>query len=1256
MAVKKTTPKSTAKKKSRAKDPSRPAAQPRARKVSEPMSDLEVTTPSGPTIVGIAGSAGALSALQTFFSALPSETGMAFVVVTHLSPEYESHMAALLQPHTKMTVAQVNRKTPVHADHVYVIPPSRNILITDQHVDIKEFAEPLSQRTPIDFFFRSLARSHQDAVGIILSGGGTDGSVGMKDIKEEGGLVMVQDPQEAEYPSMPNAAISTGLVDVVLPVRELASRLMEYSKHIPRLAVEPETLDEKEWGLIQDILVQVQRRTKHDFSQYKRSTVLRRIRRRMLLNNHPSLEAYLDHIRKDPAESFALLNDLLIGVTNFFRDHEAWEALAKKVISELFKGKDAAETMRVWSVGCASGEEAYSLAMLLLETAASRDESRPIQIFASDIDDDALARAREGLYPAAIEADVSADRLERFFIRQGDHYQVRRELRDMILFTPHSVLRDPPFSHQDMIVCRNLLIYLQRDIQEYVMDIFRYALNPGGYLFLGNSESVTGKEAVFHTIDKAHRIYEATVWRGEHPHVPPLPLTVHSVGRGRIGGIPWVGVPHRPADAQSLEDQHRKSLEAYAPPSILVAADFSVLHLSDTAGRYLLQPKGPITSDLIKLARPELRAELHSILFQALEKNRSTVAGPVIMQLDGQPRRILLSAHPRKEPAARGERAEPQALVLFLEEEARVEPESEGASDAVESHEQNKARIVQLQAETQRLHDQLQATTEEYESSTEEMKAANGELQSINEEYQLTTEELETSKEELEAVNEELQTVNNELKSKLDEISRAHRDLENVMGAMEIATLFLDAQLRIRRYTPSLSRFLHLLKTDIGRPLSHLRHNLGSYDQLTQDAQKVLDSQAMLDREVETDEGRWYLIRVRPFRTGEDQTDGVVITFVDVSEIKQADLALRELNETLEVRVQNRTSELEATNRRLEQSNTMISMLFNVNPIPTSLTRMEDGQFLDVNDAYARFFGMSREEILKHTAQELSLPFQRPARAEILARLRREGLIRDLEVEIRRPSGDVRTLLASLQHLSVDGTDAMLSTFIDLTDRVRAERQVRALAASLTAAEQKERHRISQVLHDDLQQRLFAIKMQLSFLRQAYQEGNREAIDVDQQDLEDGLARAIETTRRLSIDLSPVILQGAPLADVVAWLKEDVKEQYGLQLKTEIKGDPANMEEHLRVLLFNTLRELLFNVVKHSGTRDAHLTIEATDGPLRITLSDHGNGFDAETVMSDPKAAHGLLMLRNRLSLLGCGMQVESKPGDGTEIRIQVPT
>src|SRR5574341_2261849 len=539
----------------------------------------------GVLVVGLGASAGGLKALQSFFDALPSDTGMAFVVVTHLHPEHESHLAELLQKHTQMPTRQVNKKIKVEPNHVYVIPPNRSIVMTDAHLDITEFDTAHGRRTPIDYFFRSLASGDRESVAIILSGGGSDGAVGIKDIKEQGGLLMVQHPEDAEYDSMPRAAIATGLADVVLPASQLAEKLVEYTRHRPRLPHDPGQLSEQEMETLERILAQVHARTGHDFNQYKRSTVLRRIERRMQLNGFITLEAYLNYLRHHASETTAIFNDVLIGVTNFFRDRQSWEALEEKAIPALFENKNENDIIRVWSIGCATGEEAYGLAILLFEQAAKLGMRPHFQVFASDLDARSIIHAREGLYPTAIEADVSPERLERFFTREGEYYRVRRELRDSVLFTHHNVLRDPPFSRQDLLVCRNLLIYLQRDVQDKVFEIFHYALNPQGYLFLGNSESAEAVPELFSVVDKTHRLYQARPWKGERPHVPSMPLILR---RGPRSAEPYA--PSRPHLIRYLEElpavaeEHQKALETYGPPSVIVNERYSILHVSETAG------------------------------------------------------------------------------------------------------------------------------------------------------------------------------------------------------------------------------------------------------------------------------------------------------------------------------------------------------------------------------------------------------------------------------------------------------------------------------------------------------------------------------------------------------------------------------------------------------------------------------------------------------------------------------------------------
>ncbi len=1183
------------------------------------------------TVVGIGASAGGLKPLQDFFEALPDDTGLAFVVVTHLHPEHESHLPEILQGSTQMNVRQVNGEIHVEPNHVYVISPNRRIMMTDTTLDVDEFDEPRGARMPIDHFFRSVARAHRSMVGIILSGSGTDGSVGIKAIKEEGGLLMVQDPNEAEYDGMPRAAIATGIVDVVLSVRELAGKLVEYIRNPSTVPDDPDALSPQQTETLQRILAHVQTRIGHDFSQYKRATVLRRVQRRMQLTGHETLEAYLNYMRHTPTEANAMFSDILIGVTNFFRDPKAWEALAEKALSAIFENKREGETIRVWTIGCSTGEEAYTAGMLLLEQAARLEKKYELQVFASDLDDPSLVQAREGIYPAAIEADVSLQRLERFFTPYDNHYQVRRELRDIVLFTNHSVLRDPPFSKLDLISCRNLLIYLNRDLHENVMDVFHYALNPGGYLFLGGSESADTAKELFHVVDKGNRIYKAKPWIGEHPHVPALPL------RALRSSFPAHSVPPRSfqrrfvAGMPPLEEQHLKALEAFGPPSIWVDEDYLVLNLSESAGRYLLQPGGPITTDLLRLVRPELQIELRSALFQAFEKGRTVVSQPVLVTFNGRPHRVLVSVRPDLYKAGNNKDHPRKALVTFLEDETESPPEERQNAEQNKQGAQDDETVQQLEQKVQDLRDRLQATIEEYNSSDEEMKAANEELQSINEEYRSTTEELETSKEELQSVNEELQTVNNELRNKVDEVSLAHSDLENLMDATKIATLFLDRDLKIQRYTPGMEDLFNIHPTDRGRHIADFTHKLGYHD-LVEDSRLVLRKLQTLERESTSPNGGWVLIRLHPYRTLDDRIEGVVISFVDITDVKQAE--------------------------RIRQNYESFYTLFHSNPIPTLLTRLEDNLVMNANQALLDYLGLPREAVLDHTAQEfnLGLDLDSKQRISLTKKLLMDGNIRNFEERIELPNGEVKSVLTSLQYIHIEGRDALLSTFIDITERVFAERQIRRLSIAVTQAEQEERRRLSQVLHDDLQQRIFAVKMQLDNLQQAHTANDQKSIQINFVKLEEWLVEAINITRQLSKDLSPLNLQGEDMTEVILWLDSQMKEQYGLEVEFINEGIHFRFDDNLQIILFQAIRELLFNVVKHAGTLEAKVTIKLEqNGSIRIIVSDEGAGFDPALVLSEDNTAHGLVTIQHQLRLFGCSLALDSNPGNGTRAVIDCP-
>jgi len=831
-----------------------------------------------PIIVAIGASAGGVHALQSLFAALPNNTGAAFVVVVHLDPEHRSELVNIIAARTRMSVIEIGTRQHLEADHVYVIPPDRRLQMIDHEISALEFDEPRGQRSPIDLFFRSLAEKLGDGFAVILSGAGSDGAIGVRAVKEAGGIILVQDPGEAEYASMPRSAIATGVADFVMPVRDLGKRLVDLI-HIKESASVPDirNFDEE---MLRRILAHLRVRTGHDFSKYKRSTVLRRIARRMQVTRADDLKEYYDVMRDSADEAQALLGDLLISVTTFFRDADAFAKIAKEVIPDLFTRREPEETIRIWVSGCATGEEAYTFAILLLEEAAKHPLRPPIQVFGSDLDSRALASAREGRFPLAIEADVNEERLRRFFTREGDHYRIRQEVRDVVLFAVHDLLKDPPFSHIDLISCRNVLIYLDRELQEQVISTFHYALNPSGYVFLGASETAENPPGLFRNVDRTARIYQSTAAAGDKPRLLPRLL-----GPVRIREqVIQLGRAMSPTVALGEAAMHRRAIEQVAPPSILIDESHRVVHLSENAGRFLMPSGGPLSGDAVDLVRSELRFELRSALNRVFEHRESTLSLPILVRFNGSPHRVHLLVKPLMD----NESSEPRnAIAIFIE----GEPIDESVVSA--DRQSNDETVRRLTQELELTQGRLRTVREESDAANEELRAANEELQSINEEYRSTSEELETSKEELQSINEELQTVNSELKLKLEAISRAHSDLQNLVAATDIGTLFLDTSLRIKRFTERVTDLFSITQMDEGRPITDFAHRL-EYDDLVKDARAVLADLAPVRREIPSRSGRWYDMRLRPYRTVDDKIDGVVITFVDISERHQVEQALRD--------------------------------------------------------------------------------------------------------------------------------------------------------------------------------------------------------------------------------------------------------------------------------------------------------------------------------------------------------------------------
>ncbi len=858
-------------------------------------------------MVGLGGSAGSVQALTEFFRAMPPDSGMVFVVVLHLSPSHESTLAEILGRATTMHVVQAEDGQKVQPDHVYVIPPGKYLTTVNGHLRLIDLQSERGKRVAVDLFFRSLADTHgPHAAAVVLSGADGDGAIGIKRIKERGGLTIAQDPDEAEHPGMPRASIGTGMVDWVLPIADIPRRLLAYRDNEIRLKLPPEespepaqrglSKDDNEAAL-RDVLVFLRTRTGCDFSYYKRATIVRRIARRMQVNGVEDVPTYLNHLRTHLGEAGALLQDLLISVTNFFRDRESFKALEEH-ITTLFQDKGPGDTLRVWVPACATGEEAYSIAMILLEHAEHLEAPPTLQIFACDLDDAAIRVARAGHYAAAITADVSEQRLRRFFVQDHHGYHVRRELREMVLFATHNLLKDAPFSRMDLISCRNLLIYLSSEAQNRVLDTFHFSLRPDGRLFLGTSESIDDSSRLFRVLDKRHRIYGRLLGQRMGLPMPTGPGSLLPViaagslmqsapivhGKRFTQGAAiqhtassWQGFEHA-----SLAELHFRLVERLAPPSVIINADQEIVHLSEHASTFLRFTSGEPSMNILRVVHPMLRGELRSALFRASETNDIVEAKGVPCEIDDLSWLIDLRVSPASELA-------PGCYLVIFDKHSATIQEDGSQAELAPSHEHF---VRHLERELEQTRARLRDIVDQSEASTEELKASNEELQAMNEELRSATEELETGREELQSINEELTTVNQEMKVKVDEIAHANSDLQNLMASTSIATVFLDRNLAITRYTPSAVRLFHLIPGDVGRPLAHLNPRL-DYPDLMADAEQVLRSLVPVEREVRGN-GDWFLARIQPYRTLEDHIGGAVLTFVDITERRKATEALRE--------------------------------------------------------------------------------------------------------------------------------------------------------------------------------------------------------------------------------------------------------------------------------------------------------------------------------------------------------------------------
>jgi two-component system CheB/CheR fusion protein len=819
-------------------------------------------------IVGIGASAGGLEALEKFFSNMPAHSGMAFAIVMHFDPNSKSLMAEILKRYTKMEVFQVEEDTKVNPNNVYIIPPNKDMAILHGVLHLLEPVVRQGIRHPIDFFFRSLADDKREkAICIILSGTGTEGTLGLKAVKGEDGMVMVQDVKSAAYDGMPASAIATGSVDYILPPEKMPEQLLKYVKQFYIKGTRKTESIGESANSLQKIIILIRDKTGHDFSLYKQNTIARRVERRMKIHEIDDISDYVRYLQENTIEKETLYKEILIGVTSFFRDPQAYEVLKNNIMPDMLKNKTA---VRVWVPACSTGEEAYSIAIFFKEYMDETKSEFNVQIFATDVDKNAIERARAGVYPDSIAVDVSQERLRRFFTKNPDTYRINKEIREMVIFSPQNVIKDPPFSKLDMVSCRNLLIYMGSELQKRLLHIFYYSLNPDGILFLGNSETIGELTDLFTTLDRKWKLFK----RKSGISIPLMayltnisPAQIKETGDIRQKGI----------DISELTE--KILLESYVPSCAIINENGDILYIHGKTGKYLEPAPGKASLNILEMAREGLKLELNAAIHNVIAQKKEVAFKDLNIKTNGAVQTVNLFVRPILKP----ETMEPLMMVIF-EDVQTIKPSSSLKKKYTPG--QMNEHVAVLEKELKSAKENLQASIEELQSANEELKSTNEELQSANEELQSANEELEASREELQSINEELMTLNAEHQSKIEEFSGVINDMNNLLASTEIATIFLDNDLHIKGFTPAATRIINLIKTDIGRPVSDIASNL-VHEDMAKDVKEVLDTLVFKEKEITDKNNLWYLLRILPYRTTENFIDGAVITFIDITERKR---------------------------------------------------------------------------------------------------------------------------------------------------------------------------------------------------------------------------------------------------------------------------------------------------------------------------------------------------------------------------------
>ncbi len=1141
---------------------------------------------SGIPVVGIGGSAGSFEPMKTFFTDMPADSGAAFVVIQHLLPTHESLLPELLAQHTRMRVVQARDATSLEPNCVYVIPPNQYLAVRD---GVLYLVAPLKQggvRMPIDFFFRSLAEDRQErAICILFSGAGSDGTLGVRSVRGAGGLSIAQDPQTAQFSDMPRNAVVTGMVDFVLSPDRMPEVLMNYLRHPYIRSAEQAHLlvAEGKPRELHDILALLLAQKGHDFRSYKQSTILRRIERRMGLHHISDMTRYYDMVRQDADELKQLFKDLLINVTSFFRDAEAFEELRLKAIAPLLKVRDNDEPLRVWVTGCSSGEEAYSIAILLTEELGAGGKNCQVQLYATDADEEALEFARQGLYPESIAADIEPERLSRFFIRKGQTYQISESIRRLVVFAFQNLITDPPFSRMDVISCRNLLIYLETDTQTKLIPLFNFALNPGGYLFLGKSEGTSGRNDLFEVVSKKARLYRSLI--------PPRPIVLDTpILPGRKRALLPAGLQViRPAAAASADVIRQVLLRHFAASVVLVDLKGQIIQFHGQTGKYLNMPTGEPVLNICHIAKEGLSTRLLGAMHEAVRDGKTVVLDsvPVTRDEGGPFVRVTIA------PASQSGEA-PTLLAVIFEDVPRP------STPRVEESQGSESEIVvrQLEYALRATQQELQYNIEQLQASNEELRVANEEVVSSNEELQSTVEELETSKEELQSVNEELTTVNTELHDKVEQLAKANSDMDNFLKATEISMLFLDSELRIRFFTPVTTRLLKLIPSDTGRTISDLSMNFIGYE-LTPDALAVARGAAAIEREVQHADGSYYLVCVRPYHTKRNLIDGVVVTFSDVTRLRRAEKQTRRLATVV------------------TDSNDAV-LLFD-----------RAGQILAWNRGARNMYGWSEAEALGMAIQDL-MPSDKTAEvADLILRMIAGETVASFETQRKKKDGSIADIwVTATAVLDESGkmVEAIATTERDIAQRKKAEEHIRALNEQL-------KHRVSELdaINKELEGFAYSVAHDLqaplrhiSGFVKLLQQKMVDYPDVETRDYMDTIFEASKKMSKL-IDLllnfsrlgrtqmqKRKVNLNTLVSEVIREMQEELKERkivWEIDELPDVHGD----QYLLKLVMVN----LISNAVKFTSTRpQSEIRIGCKDEVDSFTCSvkDNGVGFDMKYV------------------------------------------